>query len=418
MCIYSYKSHKKSILTPSNSKKYPDWVHAQTKRPTLSTLDDSSDDDDMKKAKLASLCEVKEIGNLSDEVAIELATLASIQEKPNDSEYARVAGLASEQEGRPISNSKVKLNERAKFTSLQENGARQKVNEHQEIEEDEVLEGNQTGSVEEQNEKFAKTRGFQGEATHSCKNKEIEHEKIKSLKENQEVLEDYVQQNGVDEELAGHKRTTKIKAQDTGFSNKEQVDLLSEEDDLSSSDSVVYSEEEQLKQAISASLRTMKEEKLKSACDDISDAELMEIADSVEERGLSSDSGINVDGNARNTARGKAMNNHGATENENSCLQNKKYSSGKRTLFDSDVSTLDNSRDTGKIDLTVNSGATEQDTPSKRRKVEKNPTDNAVDHDVNMAFSDGDEDMELKKALEISKKEHVSIFWRYFWNHF
>ena len=408
----SYKSPKKRILTPSNSKKYPGWVYAQTKRPTPSTLDDSSDDDDIKKAKLASLREVKEPRNLSEEIEIKLAKLASLQGKPNESEYARIADLAGEQEGRPICNRELrKQTERAKLTSLQESAACQKVNEHQEIEEDEVfgsekghkrirtesLEGNRTSSDEEQDEKFAKARDFRGEPTHSCKNKEIEHEKIKSLQEKQDILEDYERikpttrkQIGFDEELGGNTRTTKIQGQDTRFSNKGQVNVLSEEDAFSGLESH-DSEAEQVNQAISASLRTQKEEELKSACDDISDAELMKVADSLEERVLSSDSGINVDSNARNTTQSKAM-------------KNKKYSSGKRTLFDSDVSALDNTRGTTKIDGTLDSAATEQDTPSKRRKVEKNQTDNAVD--VNMVFSYGDEDMVLKKVLEISMKEH------------
>ena len=418
----SCKSPKKGVLTTSNSKKYPDWVYAQAKRPTLSTLDDSSDDDDIKKAKLASLREVKEKRNISEELEIKLATLASLQEKPNEIEYARIAGLGSKQEGRPVCHSELrKQTELAKFTSLQETTAGQKMNEHhQEIEQDEVfgcesrhkrirtesLEGNHTSCDEEQDEKFAKARGFRGEATHSCKNKNVEHEKIKSLQGKQEVLEDYLQikpttqkQIGFDEELGGNIRTTKF--QDTGFSNKRQVNLLSEEDDFSGSETR-DSEGERVKQAISASLRTQKEEEMKSACDDISDAELMEIAASLEERALSSDSGINVDSNARNTTRAKAMKNREATGNR--CSQNKKYSSGKRTLFDSDVSALDNTRDTTKIDLTVNGGATEQDTPSKRRKVQKNQTDNVVD--VNIDFSYGDEDMDVKKAIEISMKEH------------
>jgi hypothetical protein len=49
----------------------------------------------------------------------------------------------------------------------------------------------------------------------------------------------------------------------------------------------------------------------------------------------------------------------------------------------------------------LNGGATELDTPSKRRKVEKIK--------MEIISSDGDEDVHLKKALEISKKEHVSM---------
>jgi hypothetical protein len=378
---------KNSDVTPSKSKKkFPDWVYTQAKRPTLARFDDSSDDDDIEKAKLASLRELQQQQQkLSEDDQIELAKLASLQED------AKRTNIASH-DGDAMCDREAKQIERATFASLHDNVTlpNQLEEKHALIEDDHEV------AVDKSQHKRARTQ---------------------SLEENQKDFGDEVQpittqryssgnghadrQVGLDEELDDNTRTTETGGQDTGTCDKRQAVVpsgtggleirLAEKLGLKS----YGSDDERIRQAVIASQEQANEEELES------------YFASSDECGVSNDLGIHVHSNPSFTTKSKTSQN--LETPENICSQNDKHCFEKKILglLDSDVSLTPNPKDTSKRDLASDDEATEQYTPSKRRKVDRNQMDKAVDMDIGYSY---DEEIAMKKALEMSKIEHVSIF--------
>ncbi|CAB4032619.1 Hypothetical predicted protein, partial [Paramuricea clavata] len=457
----SDENPEKSTSTSKKSKKLPDWVFNQTKRPTLSYYSDANDDDDLKKAKLASLCETQL--KLSEEEQIKLATIASLQEKQADSEQGRIESTNTKNAQEKLTHTDSE-DERIKIamnTSLKENITHscKEIARHQEnkttVDEGQVererigsLEGNQGGSSEEQI-KCTKSTSLQGERTQFRKSEQIEHTKIKNLQGNQTDFSDEVQvkpttivshrekrrrdsENGLvehaktgdlSEEHIKRQGRTRVHGKQTDVSYEgqikppnigEQADVASDEEQIKLTSTASLQGErshdnERLEQAKIESLHTEQNEDLKSdilSCAEVSDAELMEI-DRIEEGALSSDSeGLlpvenTIDSNTKNSTASKPLQNLHHTEsadNRNKSSQDSTNGSRKRSSLDCDDSVVHNAQSATKRDFKLNGGATKLDTPSKRRKVEKIQTE--------IVPFDGDEDVQLKKALEISKKEH------------
>lgn len=424
-------------------------MYNQTKRPTLSYYGDANDDDDLKKAKLASLCETQL--ELSEEEQIKLATIASLQGKQADCEKEQIesTNTTSTQEKLTHTDSEDITHPCKEIASHQEN--KTPVGKGQ-IERERIgnLEGNQAGSSEERI-KCTKSTSLQGEPTQFRKSEQIEHTKIKSLQGNQTDFNDeeqvkpttiashrekqrrdsenglveHAKTGGLSEEHIKHQGRTTVHGKQTDVSYErqikppdigEQAEFPSDEEQIKLVNTASLqgershdSDNERLEQAMMASLHTEQNEDLKSdilSCEDVSEAELMEI-DRIEEGALSSDSegllpvGNNIDSNTKNTTGCIPLQNPHHTEsadNRNKSSQDSTNGSRKRSSLDSDGSVVHNTQSATKRDFKLNGGATELDTPSKRRKVEKI-----------QVSSDGDEDVQLKKALEISKKEHVSM---------
>lgn len=116
---YSDKKPDKNASASCNSKNLPDWVYAQTK-PTLSSwIDDSSDDEDLKKAKLASLQEQQMDSSEDEQVRrAKVASLRQQHEKSFENEQIRLAKLNSSQ--KQFDCSEDERIERAKIASLEE----------------------------------------------------------------------------------------------------------------------------------------------------------------------------------------------------------------------------------------------------------------------------------------------------------
>ena len=393
--IYSDKKPKEGTSTSQNSKEYPAWVYAvQTNVPTLSHFSDSSDDDNLKKAKLESLRQAKL--ELSEEEQIKLAKLASLKEKPTHgiSDHLRTTNLHSKKE---------KIG-RANVTNPQET---------------------LTHDSEEEGIKRGRNASLQENVTNSCK-KQRKCTETASQQDLETSNGELTTTAGL-EELDSKEEQIKHQGKETGCSSEVQVKILSEGEQVNVSSSgdegmqikfakVVtlqgkrnHDEEERLKQALIASLETKKKEDLKSdfrSGGNMSDADWMEFIDSVEESAQSSDSetalplGIGTDGNREHTNGSKpleSVDHTGNVDNTNTTSQNNKNGFGKRPSSDNDILIVDNTGDTTKSHSKL-------DTPSKRRKVEKTETDKTEDEET--VLSGGEE--EFQKALEISKMEHVS----------
>ena len=350
---------------------------------------DSSDDDhDMKKAKLASLREIQL--NLHEEEQIRRAKFASLRERQPP------ASSSEEMEAKYDNEERGQMEEAGNI--LQENGI------HSSGEQISSKNDSSQGELAHSNEdkQIKQARSLQEQSLGPCDEwEQKQHEqaeclKIDSLGDRQDMLS---------EEEIRDRRTASFQEKQTD-SGCEEVN--------SSQRTRPDNEEEQLRQAIIASQQTKQEEDLKSnfrSCGDVSDIELMEIADSLDEETYteSDSAGVSTEGINRNknTENVNTENSEGMDDVEN-CPPNMLNGSRKRPSLDTNVSELHVAEENTNGYFKLNGGARNlMDTPCKRRKVENGHTDKAPETDF--VSSRADEYAQLKQALEISQKEHVRI---------
>ncbi|XP_028393175.1 ubiquitin carboxyl-terminal hydrolase 37-like isoform X2 [Dendronephthya gigantea] len=125
----SSSSLKKNAFSSQKNakKKYPDWVYAQTKRPTVINCIDSSDDDDLNKAKLASLNLLSEeeqirrakIESLKEETELQNFEITVSVEPVSDSSASEFPGVKTLQENKSLESEEEEIR-LAKVTSLDE----------------------------------------------------------------------------------------------------------------------------------------------------------------------------------------------------------------------------------------------------------------------------------------------------------
>lgn len=342
-------------------------MYEQSKRLSLTEYTDSSDDDDnVKKAKLASLKEIQL--NLDEDEQIRRAKFASLQEtQPRTSLRGEVEAKSGEEQRGKIEET---------VNHLQENGRHSS--------------GGQAASKNDketcsQIEPTHKTTTVTNRQEMQKHEEEVEFVKIDTLREKRE---------GLGEEEIRNKRTTSLQEKQA-VSRSEEATRIPD------------SEEEQLRQALLESKLITDEGDLKTnvhSCGDVSDAELMEFADSLDEEMYIGSDSADINDN-KNSASSEQLANHGNSEsvdNEKNCPNYNSNSSRKRPSLDSNIAEVPVAQENTNGNLTLDGGARNPvDTPSKRRKIDQ--------PEMDVVSSDADEDLQLKQVLEMSKKVHVGI---------
>ena len=320
----------------------------------------------MKKAKLASLREIQL--NVDEDEQIRRAKFASLQEtQPHTS-------LREEVEAKPSEEQRGKIEETVNH--LQENGRH-----------------SSGGQVPSKNDKETCSQIEPTHKTTTVTNRQemqrheeqVEFVNVDSLGEKRE---------GLGEEEIRNYRTTSLQKKQTVSRSEEATRIPG-------------SEEEQLRQALLVSQLITHEGDLDAngrSCGDVSDAELMEFADSLDEEMYIGSDSADMNDN-KNSASNEQLANHGNSENvdnDKNCPNDNSNSSRKRPSLDSNIAEVPVAQEDTNGNITLNGGARNSvGTPSKRRKIDQPETD--------VVSSDADDDLQLKQVLEMSKKVHVGI---------
>ena len=320
----------------------------------------------MKKAKLASLREVQL--NLDEDEQIRRAKFASLQETQPRTSLREELEAESSEEQRGKSEETV--------NHLQENGRH-----------------SSGGQVASENDKETCS---QIEPTHKTTTVTNRQEMQRHEEQDEFVSKDSFRekQEGLGEEEIRNKRTASLQQKQTVSKGGEVTRIPDSED-------------EQLRQALLVSQLITHEGDLNTnvrSCGDVSDAELMEFADSLDEEMYVGSDSADMNDN-KNPTSSEHVANHGNAEsvdNDKNCPNDSSNSSRKRPSLDSNIAEVPVAQENTNGNIMLNGGANNSaDTPSKRRKIDQPETD--------VVSSDADEDLQLKQVLEMSKKVHVGI---------